>query len=276
MRVCALVLAMALAACSSEDVIRHFTPPDADARARAYLALFTNRHVDSAVARLVPQLAGPDAERELTKVGAMLEGQQFDSTRVIGAQTNVVAGVRHVNLSYERHAARGWIIANVATVDSAGSWFVEGVSASTIDQPLEERTRFSLRGKSARHYVWLFLTIAAAGISLATGVWIATRRAMPKRWRWVFVSLIGVGAFSLDWATGEIGVRVIHLQLASAGFMRSGPVAPWILTFGVPAGAMVALVRYARWRAGALRDADELVEGYGLLEHGSTSPGPQV
>jgi hypothetical protein len=252
LRTYAPVLAVALAACSAEDVLHRVTPADADARARAYLALFTAGRVDSALARLLPQLTGPEAEKELAKIGTMLGGQRFDSTRVVGAVTNVINGVRHVNLSYELHSARGWSIANVASVDSAGSWFVEGVSARPIDQPIEQLTRFGLRGKTARHYVWLLLTIMAAVISLATAFWIGSRRAMPKRWRWVFASLLGVGAFSLNWASGEIGFRLVNVQLASAAIIRMGPVSPWILTFGVPVGALGALLRYRRWRASTL------------------------
>ncbi|HEX8941513.1 MAG TPA: hypothetical protein VF785_00165, partial [Gemmatimonadaceae bacterium] len=59
------IAALVLAACSGENAIRRFTPQDADARARAYLALFTRDQPDSAAARLVPALAGADAQREL-------------------------------------------------------------------------------------------------------------------------------------------------------------------------------------------------------------------
>jgi hypothetical protein len=252
LRAYAVVLVLASTACSAEDAFRRFTPVDADNRARAYLALFTAGRVDSARTRLVPQLAGPKADEELARIGTILTGQQFDSTRVIGAQTNVIDGVRHVNLTYELHSARGWSIANVATIDSAGSWFIEGVSARTIDRPLEELTQFGLRGKTTRHYLWLVLTILAAVISISTACWIGTRREMPRRWRWVFASLLGVGAFSINWASGEIGVRLFNIQFASAAALRAAPVAPWILTFAIPVGALGALLRYRRWRTTTL------------------------
>src|SRR5689334_22922181 len=124
-----LLLLLALfSACSGEDMMRRFTPADADVRARAYLALLTRGQTDSAAARVVPRLSGPETQRELAKIAALLHGQQFDSLRVIGAATNKISGVRHVNLSYEFHSANGWSVANVATVDSANTWFVEGVS----------------------------------------------------------------------------------------------------------------------------------------------------
>jgi hypothetical protein len=249
LRVLALLAAMGLFACSQEDAIRRFTPPDADARARAYLGLFTAGRVDSAIARLLPGLHGPEADQQLARIGGLLDGQRFGSTHAIGAQTNFFNGVRHVNMTYELHSARGWTVANVATVDSAGGWFVEGVSVTPIDRPLEETTRFTLRGKTAVHYLWLLLTILALVVSQATAVWIASRRAMPRRWRWVLASLIGLGGFSLNWTTGETAIRIINLQLVSAGVVRAGSAAPWILTFALPVGAIAALFRYRRWRA---------------------------
>src|SRR5450759_117588 len=147
----AVIFTIALVACDANDAIRRFTPADADTRARAYLALFTAGQVDSAVARLQPKLAGPEATLQLNKIGELLDRQSFDSTRVVGAQTNTVDGVRHVNLTYELHSARGWSLANVATVDSANTWFVEGITARPLDRPLEAVSYTHLRAHETRH-----------------------------------------------------------------------------------------------------------------------------
>jgi hypothetical protein len=243
---------MALYGCSQEDAMRRFTPADADARARSYLALFTVGRADSAAARLLPALQGPEADRQLARIATLLDAQRFDSTHAIGANTNTFNGVRHVNMTYELHTGRGWMVGNVATVDSAGGWYVEGVSVTPIDRPLEETTRFTLHGKSAVHYLWLALAIIAPVISIGAAVWIATRRKMPRRGRWVLASLIGVGGFSLNWTTGETFVRIVHVQLGAGGVMRAGLAAPWILTFSLPIGALLALDRYRRWRAGTV------------------------
>jgi hypothetical protein len=256
-RACAVIVTFALVGCDANDAIRRFTPADADTRARAYLGLFTTGQVNSAVARLHPKLAGPEATLQMNKVGEFLDRQRFDSTRVVGAQTNTVDGVRHVNLTYELHSARGWSLANVATVDSADTWFVEGITARPLARPLEELTAFDFRGKTARHYLWLLLTILAAATSLSTACWIATRRQMPKRWRWVLASLLGIGAFSINWATGQVGFSPINILFAASAVTRAGPVAPWILTFGLPVGAVAALLRYRRWSGTALTAASQ-------------------
>src|SRR5437016_4701166 len=89
--------ALLICACSGEEAIRRFTPADADVRARGYLALLTRDQPDSVAARLVPRLSGPNTQRELAKIAAVLKGQRFDSSRVIGAMVNTINGTRHVN-----------------------------------------------------------------------------------------------------------------------------------------------------------------------------------
>ena len=234
-------------ACGGATPLDRFTPADADSRSREYLSQFTRAQIDSVTARVVPPLQTPEAATQLQKITDILRNERFDTIRVIGAQTNIVNGVRHVNLTYELHSSFSWFLANVATLDSADTWFVEGVSARTITQPLEIGADFSLRGKSALHYFWLFVTVVCATASFGAAMFLATRREMPKRWRWVLASFLGVGAFQLNWETGTVGVQLVRLQLASASFLRAGPAAPWMLAFSIPLGAFFALRAYRRW-----------------------------
>lgn len=240
------------AACSGEGMIRRFTPADADARARASLAQLARAQVDSIEARLVPSLAGPEAHEELRKIaGALATNERFDSLHVIGAQVNIVNGIRHTNLTYEFHGRTGWMAANLATIDSAGTWFVEGVSAQPLAQSLERIHAFSLGGKSALHYLWLLLTLLCAAASLGAAAFLATRRGMPRRWGWALLALVGVGACNLNWTTGETTFNLLNIQIFSAGAVKAGLAAPWILVFALPLGALLAVLRYRRWRARA-------------------------
>jgi hypothetical protein len=247
-----LCLGLAVA-CGGPASLERFTPPEVDARSRGYLQQFVRGQIDSAVDRLVVPLRTRDVTAELRKIADILRNERFDTVRVIGAQTSVIGGVRHTNLTYELHSAFSWFLANVATVDTADTWFVEGVSAGTIAQPLELAAEFSLSGKSFLHYIWLVLTVACAAFSLGTAAFIATRRGMPRRWWWVALSLIGVGAFQLNWASGATNLALLNVQLASASFLRAGPAAPWILSFAIPVGAFLGVSQYHRWRPLSIR-----------------------
>ncbi|HEX6806354.1 MAG TPA: hypothetical protein VF118_00115 [Gemmatimonadaceae bacterium] len=242
------VLLLLVAGCGSGNALMaRFTPADADARARTYLGLFVRNQPDSAADRILPTLRSADAMTQLHKIADILRDQRFDTTRVVGVQTNTMNGIRHVNLSYELHSSSGWLLTNVATVDSARTWFVEGVSARPLSRSLEVDTHFTLVGRSAVYYVWLLLVGIAVLTSLGTAVFVVSRRGMPKRWVWALVALIGVGAFSLNWQTGAINVNPLNIQLASGAAVRAGPAAPWILTFAIPIGAFFAIRQYRRW-----------------------------
>lgn len=248
-RVHAAFAILMLSACSRDAALRRFTPADADVRARAYLAQLTVGNVDSAASRLVPFLQTPASRSELEKVAALLSPMRVDSMKVVGARTNTWAGGRRVNLTYELYLQpSGWAIANVATLDSAGTWAVEGVSARQLERPIEEGARFSLSNKPAIYYLWLAITGICAAVSLGAAIFMATRRGMPKHWWWALASLVGVGGYSLNWTTGQTGISLFKVQLFSAAALQSGPFAPWIVTFAFPLGALVALQKYRSWR----------------------------
>lgn len=248
-------MTIALACSNPEELIRRITPPGADQRAREYLALFMRNQVDSAIARLKPGDVTTDTRGQFEKIVTVLANQPFDSTRIVGVQVNTINDIRHANLTYQMHSASGWVLTNVATVDSAGTWFVEGVSARRLDMSLEEQTKFTFAGKSLTHYVWLLLTAAAALTSLGTALFVATRRGMPKRWWWAIVALFGVSPMDLNWVTGAISTRILSVQLLCAAFTRAGPAAPWIVTFALPIGAALAFDRYRRWKHGAVGES---------------------
>jgi hypothetical protein len=241
-------LALATLSCSYDDAIRRFTPADADARSRAYLALLTRGQTDSATARLIPELRDPASRQQLVNVMGVLDGVHFDSTRVIGANTWSGPHARRVNLTYELHAANGWFEASVATFDSAGDWRVYGLHATTLSQSLESMQWFTLRGKSPVQYAWLLATILSAICSLGTAIFIGTRKGMPRRWGWVAMALLGWGMFAMNWSTGDWSYNLLTAQLLGAGYTRAGPYAPYFFSFSIPLGAAMALDRYRRWR----------------------------
>jgi hypothetical protein len=108
----------------------------------------------------------------------------------------------------------------------------------------------------ASHYASLPVSILCFVASLGTAVFVATRRAMPRRWRWVLVSLLGLGAFSLNWNTGVAATNLLSIRIGAASFTRAAPVVPWIITFSLPIGALSALLQYRHWRAESRKIAE--------------------
>jgi hypothetical protein len=248
----ALALLPSLPACNVNRMIDRMVPPGADARSREYLALIARGQPDSAYDRLVPTLRTADGQAALRQLADSLRGRSFDSMERIGVNVNDAAGVRHLNLSYQVHDARGWFVANVAHVGRPGddmrTWMVEGVRYTPIPGELRAANAFTFAGRGARHYLWIVAMLAAFLVSVATALHVLMSRGMPRRWLWVIVALLGVGRFSLDWTSGAWTFAPLQFLLFGAGFMRPSEFAPWVLSFGLPVGAAVAEWKRRAWR----------------------------
>ncbi len=218
---------------------------------RTYLQLLADAHLDSAFSLLSPELRTDTTRIGLRQVAGLLKDARLDSMRLIGANVTTFGGdSRDVNLSYEMPmvVGGGWLMSNVATRRAGQTFSVIGFSGRPIPGPLEVLNRFSLSGKSLIHYVWLTLAliIPLVTITVAAIVWRA--RGMPRRWLWVFGSLIATPAFFINWTTGEVGVQSAFFLLFGGAATSAGPAAPWVVSFALPIGALVAYLKMLRWR----------------------------
>lgn len=59
---------------------------------------------------------------------------------------------------------------------------------------------------------------------------------------------------SPDVATAQPSVNPLTIQFFSSAAAESGPYAPWVLTFAVPLGALIALSKYRGWRRQVMQE----------------------
>ncbi len=65
------------------------------------------------------------------------------------------------------------------------------------------------------------------------------RTPIPRRkWLWVLFILLGFGSIQLNWTTADYAIQAFHVNLLGAGAVASGRYAPWVLSFGIPLGAI--------------------------------------
>ena len=230
-------------------IIERIATPARDARAKQVLRSLASGERDPllANARFGDDTAA--AQKGLAQIDSVFRGRHLDSIQLIGANEFSSSSTDRLTLSYEVHSERGWLAADVTTLESDGSATLIGLHAEPLVGELRKLNEFSLRGKGSSQYLALILTIALAAWTLGVAGFLATRREFPRRWRWVAVSLIGVSAVYVNWTTGEIWNQLLRVQLFSAGAVRASEFAPWILSFSFPVGTLVALERYRKWRA---------------------------
>jgi hypothetical protein len=93
----------------------------------------------------------------------------------------------------------------------------------------------------------LALAAACALFSLGAALAAALTR-MPRRWLWALAALVGVTKLTVDWSTGTWQWAPLQFVLFSAGVIRPGPLANWLVTVAFPLGPLLAMQRVRRAR----------------------------
>ena len=88
----------------------------------------------------------------------------------------------------------------------------------------------------------LALAVAAPLFSLYALVLCVRTRLRGKKWLWIVAILLGVGALSVNWTTGQWNFQPAYVQLLSASATAS-PYGPWVISVSVPLGAILFVLR---------------------------------
>ena len=73
----------------------------------------------------------------------------------------------------------------------------------------------------------------------------AFRSEIQHRWRWTMASLLGAPVVILNWDTGEMGFRLLAVQLFGVAATRFPP-NPWCVAVAFPIGAALFRARRSR------------------------------
>jgi hypothetical protein len=238
----ATLLAVALASALSA-ACGVFKPPDElDHDARAFMALVARDQLDSAMGSL--QVEGnPDTLRSLLQQGHdFISAYALDSAQLVG--WNVVKmGDTRGTLTYETHGGPGSAVLTVGVVRAESSSRITGFRWQPMAAPLADLNAFSLSGRTLVHYVYLTLAglsvIACFGGAIFAGV-----RKMGVLW--ILLCLVGVGKATINWTTGGQAFSPFSIQLFGAGYFRPGTVGPWFVSWSLPLGTIIMLLK---WRA---------------------------
>lgn len=240
-RLGAALALMALAACART------LAPDDDACLQAVFEQVRAGEVDAVAARLGPGVRGPGRAAQLAAMRAAIPAGAPTSITVVSwsaIDTASAGGRQHVVSAVRRYDYPGKVLL-VETMLSSDP----GAPAPTIEKffirvltPQEAGGKpFSLRGQSPLHYTVLAFLGFSVALMIAAIVATIIARNFRRKWLWCLVSLVTVSGLKLDWDTGALTIPA-KIGLVSAGVIRLGPSAPWIVVAGFPAGAMLVFV----------------------------------
>ena len=236
-----LLLALAVTACDQQEFFDQFVPAEEAGVAKDLVAKLREKDFAAVEARLGDDLRTADVSQKLEELAGQLPTEKPESIRTVGSDTVVEKSATTYNLTLEYEYPHRWLLVNTLLVRRDGKLAVEGIHFAAIQQSLEETNKFSFDNKGPLHFV-LFALLIGIPLFVIYALVVCARTPIPRRkWLWLLFVAVGVTQFHFNWTTAAWDVQPIAVSLLGAGFVKMGPVAPWVLTLSLPIGAFVFL-----------------------------------
>lgn len=249
MRLLVLVLGLAvtlLAGCDTAAPFDRLVPQEETRLAKTVVAQVSARDFAAVEAALDPALRTAELGAQLENLARTVPPGPVTSVQVVGASTVMGPSGTTYTITLECQHPSAWMLAVVVLRRQASGLLLQGLHFVPRSQSLASENQFTLAGKGPLHYGVLVAALLIPAYVLYALVICLRSRFAGRKWPWVLFVACGLVQFHFNWSTGEWGVQWIAVLLLGAGFTKSGPVAPWILTLSLPLGAFFFLSRRRR------------------------------
>ena len=234
-----ILSAFALGGC---NVPAKFATPEEEATAKMYLDQLKHGKTDEIVRMADPSIKTDTLQKTLAQMAAYIPAGEPISVTLVGDNHVATSSTQMVNLTYEFHYTSQWLLENVAIKTENGTSTIVGMSVVPLNRSLEEQHRFDLMGKTPLQYAYLALAVLMPLFTVLALIVCARSKLKGRKWPWIVFILVGLGKFSISWATGQTDFTPVMFQLFSAAAVAA-PYGPWIVSFSLPLGALVFLAR---------------------------------
>lgn len=259
------------AACSRTVTLNGFAFPDEVQRYNeTILDALSDTTTEVIVAELSSELAAiQDVEANISAVQAMAQKHpmEFALTASQSSRTVNENGDRTRYYSrWESVHGDGFLTVEMTVLADAECCVIESLNV------VESESRPSIENNWGEAPLTIgrimFLVLATANFVFIIGTLIACGRDrhIPRRkWLWMVFIAFGLWGVTLNWTTGDISPNFIDLnpqtgsfnlsllkfQLLGTEFGKSGVYAPWLISMGLPGGALLYWWRRRKWVSGS-------------------------
>jgi hypothetical protein len=172
-----------------------------------------------------------------------LEFGQYKSIKMVGGNVLNYDGQLSYSLSYELEYASKWALFSIDFKGGNNKFEVRRYNVAPLSDSLEHSTRFTFEGKGIVHYLFLVFML----IEFLFIIYVAVnclRTQMKKKVLWVLFILCGICSISFNWESGYVSVQPLSIQfMFGISAFKMGLYAPWIMTFSIPLGAILFLIK---------------------------------
>lgn len=234
--VVALAAVLVLAACSM------FEP---DTTTRALYDAVSSGDQAKAQSLLAPEINTPETAAQLARLRTILPKEPPTGVKVVNhtVQKMLNAGeTLETQELFEFKDRKALVSARLHRATSAEPWKAQGFHVRVFTPAELEVNAFSSKGKTLGQFAFLVATIASPLLMIAALVKVVRRKGLRRKWLWGILAFVGLFSFQMNWTTGGVVANWLTVQIIGAGVMTAAPgLAPWVLTFALPVGALLIL-----------------------------------
>jgi hypothetical protein len=226
-----------------------------EALARAPMEAMRARDMTALYDMLSPELRNQETRATLEAMMAMVPETAPQRVRIVAwtATTNSAGRAIDTLALYEYPNALLEVRTMMFMPEGSSGAELQTFSVTPVDRAAAAANALGFNRMTGVHVAMLAGALIPLGLMIVACVAALRTRGLPAKWGFAILAFAGVGAAWLNWTTGEAGFEALSVNLIGVGLSRApSPLAPWILHFTAPVGAIVvlALVQLHRARRG--------------------------
>jgi hypothetical protein len=232
-----------LSGCEPAAFVDNMVPKEESRQAQELVAKIAARDFAAVEAVLDPSMRTPNLQVELEQMANLVPAGNPKSVHVVGFQRVNNPGATTYSLMLEYEYPTAWLVASVQSERRDGKFILQGANFLPRGQSMSSERLLNFDGKGLLHFVFFALAIVIPLFVLYTLVLCIRTKFARRKWMWVLFVAVGWMQCHLNWSTGAIDVQPLSVMLLGSGMLKSGPMAPWVITVTVPMGAILFLLR---------------------------------
>jgi len=144
-----------------------------------------------------------------------------------------------------------WYLENLAYAQRGNAMQLLNYSFNKLPNSLQKINEVVLSETSVLQYFALATTIMIFMIIIFALFKCIIATNLKRKWLWIIFILVGFFQFNFNWTTQAFTINPLFFQVLGAGFYRASRYTPLMLSFSIPLGAIMFLIKslYSRIRA---------------------------
>lgn len=237
------IISVFFCSCDRRKIAEKFVPVEEKQVAEKYVKALLDNDFDKIINDLSPEVRTPEVRSKFEEMTGFFPDAEPIGVTLVGFQSFYSQNRNTFDFEFQYEYTDRWILVGITLEKKANVYEVLGVHVTPLEDSLQNINAFSFKKAKAIHYFFLMVCIFVPVFSIFTLIKCARTRPMKRKWLWIIFILFGFVQFKLNWTTGQVGVVPLSFLLLGTSAFSPGICGPWILSFAIPVGAIIFLIK---------------------------------